>query len=190
MPRRDTRQQLIDTAYARFKRDGFHAIGVDRIIAEAEVAKMTLYRNFPSKDDLIVAVLDQRADRFRKQLAILADASGPARDKIAAMFDWYENWMGREDFHGCIFAHAIAEYGAPDNSVHRRAARQKEEHRNCIAAILATELAGDRADRLALAILMLIEGATLLAQTEMRPGAVSIAREAALALLAAESAME
>lgn len=190
MPRRDTRQRLIDTAYARFKRHGFHAVGVDRVIAEAEVAKMTLYRNFPSKDDLIVAVLDQRAERFRTRLERLADGAGTARERIAAMFDWYEGWIGSEDFHGCIFAHAIAEFGAPDSPVHRRAAAQKAEHRSRIAAILATEMAADRAERLALAILMLIEGATLLAQTELRRGAVSIAREAALALLAAESGGE
>ncbi|RWX58770.1 TetR/AcrR family transcriptional regulator, partial [Mesorhizobium sp. M4B.F.Ca.ET.089.01.1.1] len=62
------RQHVVDTAYALFKRDGFHATGIDRIIAEADIAKMTMYRNFPSKDELIVAVLDHRARRFERQL--------------------------------------------------------------------------------------------------------------------------
>ncbi|TGT02575.1 TetR family transcriptional regulator, partial [Mesorhizobium sp. M8A.F.Ca.ET.213.01.1.1] len=61
-------QHVVDTAYALFKRDGFHATGIDRIIAEADIAKMTMYRNFPSKDELIVAVLDHRARRFERQL--------------------------------------------------------------------------------------------------------------------------
>lgn len=182
----DKRQRLVDTAYARFKRDGFHAIGIDRIIAEADVAKMTLYRHFPSKDDLIVAVLDQRAERFGAQLARLAEAPGSARDRILAIFDWYDRWVGREDFHGCIFAHAIAEYGEARSPVFQRAAGQKEDHRQHMATILRAELPEDRADRLATTLLMLIEGATLLAQTGKGAEAIAIARDAALTLLAAE----
>ncbi|TIS00496.1 MAG: helix-turn-helix transcriptional regulator, partial [Mesorhizobium sp.] len=52
------RQHVVDTAYSLFKRDGFHATGIDRIIAEANIAKMTMYRHFPAKDELIVAVLE------------------------------------------------------------------------------------------------------------------------------------
>ena len=52
------RQHVVDTAYSLFKRNGYHATGIDRIIAEADIAKMTMYRHFPSKTDLIVAVLD------------------------------------------------------------------------------------------------------------------------------------
>lgn len=186
MPRTDKRQHLVDTAYSCFKRDGFHAIGIDRIIAEADVARMTLYRNFPSKDDLIVEVLDQRAERFCAQLDRLAEASGSVFDKFAAIFDWYDRWVAQQDFHGCIFAHAIAEYGSADHPVHQRAVAQKTQHWQKMASILRTELPGERAEHLASALLMLIEGAVLMAQTGQGAAAVTTARAAATTLLAAE----
>ncbi|MFC3058594.1 TetR/AcrR family transcriptional regulator [Paenirhodobacter populi] len=186
MPRPDKRQHLVDTAYACFKREGFHAIGIDRIISEADVARMTLYRNFPSKDDLILEVLDQRAERFDAQLDRLAEAPGPARIKLAAIFDWYEIWVKRKNFHGCIFAHAIAEYGDAENPVHQRAVAQKMHHQQMMAAILRTEVAENRADFLASALLMLIEGAVLMAHAGQGAAAMITARAAAMALLAAE----
>ncbi len=186
MPRTDKRQHLVDTAYARFKRDGFHAIGIDRLIAEADVARMTLYRNFPSKDDLIVEVLDQRAERFGAQLDGLAETLGSVRDKFVALLDWYDRWVARDDFHGCIFAHAIAEYGSADHPVHQSAVAQKAQHRQKMAAILRAELTEDRAEYVASALLMLIEGAVLMAQTGQGVAAMNTARTAAMALLATE----
>lgn len=182
----DKRQHLVDIAYERFKRDGFHAVGINRLISDADVARMTLYRHFASKDDLIVAVLEQRAARFGARLARLARSSGSARAKISALFEWYGRWIERDDFHGCIFAHAIAEYGRPDSPVFRQAAAQKQELREHLAAILRVELPPAPADGLALALLMLIEGATLLAQTGGTGDAVAVARDAALTLLDAE----
>ncbi|RVB44090.1 TetR/AcrR family transcriptional regulator, partial [Mesorhizobium sp. M7A.F.Ca.CA.004.05.1.1] len=76
------RQHVVDTAYVLFKRAGFHATGIDRIIAEADVAKMTMYRHFPSKDELIVEVLDYRAMRFDRQLDRLAQEDVPPEQKI------------------------------------------------------------------------------------------------------------
>ncbi|RUZ92526.1 TetR/AcrR family transcriptional regulator, partial [Mesorhizobium sp. M7A.F.Ca.US.003.02.2.1] len=76
-PVSDKRQHVVETAYVLFKRAGFHATGIDRIIAEADVAKMTMYRHFPSKDELIVEVLDYRAMRFDRQLDRLAQEGIP-----------------------------------------------------------------------------------------------------------------
>ncbi len=182
------RQHLIDTAYALFKREGFHVTGIDRILAEADVAKMTLYRHFPSKDDLIVAVLEHRAALFEVQLAKLLGPDGAPEDRIAALFDWYGRWFRREDFHGCLFAHAIAEYGEADHPVHLAARRQKARVRERIAAVLTENMPAPRADELSSALLMLLEGAAMLAQ--MAPGdeAIRAARAAALTLIRSESA--
>ena len=59
------REQLVETALTVFNRDGYHAAGIDRILAEAGVAKMTLYNHFRSKDDLILAALRRRDEGFR-----------------------------------------------------------------------------------------------------------------------------
>src|SRR5690242_11493001 len=95
----EKRQHIVETAYRLFKRDGFHATGIDRIIAEAAVAKMTMYRHFPSKDGLIAEVLDWRRERFNRQLDRLADADMKPQEKLVAIFDWHERWFDSPDFH-------------------------------------------------------------------------------------------
>ncbi|TIS50814.1 MAG: TetR/AcrR family transcriptional regulator [Mesorhizobium sp.] len=178
------RQHVVDTAYSLFKRDGFHATGIDRIIAEADIAKMTMYRHFPSKDELIVAVLEHRAARFELQLDRLAATADTAELKIATILDWHERWFRDPDFHGCLFAHALAEFGDPDHPVFKAASRQKNGLRARLRAILEEEMPPERAGGVATALLMLIEGATLMAQMGEADAAVANARKAASAILA------
>ncbi|MDX8501380.1 TetR/AcrR family transcriptional regulator [Mesorhizobium sp. VK4C] len=178
------RQHVVDTAYLLFKRDGFHATGVDRIIAEAGIAKMTMYRHFPAKDELIVAVLEHRAARFERQLDRLAATADTAAAKIATILDWHERWFRDGDFHGCLFAHALAEFGDPDHLVFKAAVRQKNGLRARMRFILEKELPPERAEEAAAALLMLIEGATLMAQMGEAATAIANARKAASAILA------
>ena len=181
---REKRQHILETAYGLFKRDGFHATGIDRIIAEADVAKMTMYRHFPSKDGLIVEVLDWRMGRFEHQLDQLAEAGGTPEAKIEKIFDWYGSWFQSPDFHGCLFAHALAEYGDPTHAVFNAATDQKNSLRRRIREIVGDALPQDRAEGVATALLMLIEGATLLAQMGQGETAIRDARKAALGLFA------
>ncbi|MFC3322394.1 TetR/AcrR family transcriptional regulator [Mesorhizobium cantuariense] len=184
-PAFDKRQHVVETAYALFKRAGFHATGIDRIIAEAEVAKMTMYRHFPSKDELIVEVLDYRARRFEGQLDHLAEEGITPEQKIGKIFDWHERWFRSPDFHGCLFAHALAEFGNPEHSVFKAAARQKNGLKRRMQSILEEVMPRGRAGSVAAALLMLIEGATLLAQMGQADTAIRDARKAALGIVAA-----
>ncbi|RWB24669.1 TetR/AcrR family transcriptional regulator [Mesorhizobium sp.] len=185
----DKRRHVVETAYALFKRDGFHATGIDRIIAEAEVAKMTMYRHFPSKDDLIVQVLDYRARRFDRQLDRLAEEAVTPEQKITTIFDWYERWFRSADFHGCLFAHALAEFGNPEHPVFKAVAGQKNGLRRRMQSILEDIMPPDRAASTAAALLMLIEGATLMAEMGQTDTAICDARKAAFSIIAAPSAM-
>ena len=180
----EKRQHIIETAYALFKRAGFHATGIDRIIAEAEVAKMTMYRHFPNKDALIVEVLDWRAKRFEAQLDRLAEAAATPEQKIATIFDWHARWFDSPDFHGCLFQHALAEFGGPDHPVFKAVTRQKTGLKRRIQEILEASASTDRAKSTAAALFMLIEGATLLAQMGQGKAALCAARRAAASLLA------
>lgn len=179
------RRQIVETAYRLFKRYGFHATGIDRIIGEAQVAKMTMYRHFPAKDDLILAVLDWRAKRFARRLERLAAQAQTPEQKIAALFDWYGDWFAGPDFHGCVFAHALAEFGDPAHPVFKAATRQKDELEAHMRGVLEASIPAARAQGLATTLLMLVEGATLVAQTGRGPAAIGEARRAALALIAA-----
>src|ERR1700756_2978862 len=91
----EARQRILETADRLFYQDGIRAVGIDRIIAEADVAKMSLYKHFPSKDDLILAVLKHREETalefFRSSMERHAKKTkNPLRAFFAALKDWFE----------------------------------------------------------------------------------------------------
>ncbi len=108
------RDQVLTCARELFEREGFHATGVDRILERAGVAKMTLYNNFGSKDQLIVEVLDQSSlimmDRI-KEYAL--NASSDSYEQILAIFRALGEWYQDPEFCGCMFQAAVAEF--PDH---------------------------------------------------------------------------
>jgi AcrR family transcriptional regulator len=107
----DGRERILDTAYDLFSKHGTRAVGVDRIIAEAGTAKMTLYRNFASKDELIVAFLAAREERWTRgwlQAEVERRAQGP-EERLLAIFDVFDEWFEREDFEGCSFINVMLE---------------------------------------------------------------------------------
>jgi len=181
----EKRQHIVATAYRLFKGHGFHATGIDKIIAEAAVAKMTMYRHFPSKDGLIVEVLDWRAKRFDQQLGRLAKAEMTPQEKIVAIFDWHERWFDSPDFHGCLFQHALAEFGEPAHAVFAAVMRQKRDLQRRLRSILTQIMPSDRAGHVAMTLFMLLEGATLLAQMGQGKPAIGNARKTAVSLLTA-----
>ncbi|WP_442583735.1 TetR/AcrR family transcriptional regulator [Mesorhizobium sp. ASY16-5R] len=182
----DKRQLIVETAYRLFKRFGFHATGIDRIIAEADVAKMTMYRHFPSKDGLIVEVLNWRAQRFDRQLDQLVDDAIAPERKIGTIFDWHRCWFEAADFHGCLFAHALAEFGDPTHPVFRAVVDQKTGLKRRMKTILEGIMPAERAESASAALLMLIEGATLMAQMGRGDEAISDAWKAASGIIAAK----
>ena len=182
----EKRHHIVETAYRLFKRDGFHATGIDKIIAEADVAKMTMYRHFPSKDGLIVEVLAWRAGRFKQQIQRLSEAERTPGEKITAIFDWHERWFESPDFHGCLFQHAIAEFGEPGHPVFEAVLQQKSDLRDELGNILLASMPENRAKSLAITLFMLIEGATVLAQMGQGRIALDNARAIADGILAAE----
>ena len=107
----DGRERILDTAYELFSRHGTRAVGVDRIIAEAGTAKMTLYRNFASKEELIVAFLARREERWTRgwlQAEVERRADTP-QGRLLAIFDVFGEWFALEDFEGCSFINVMLE---------------------------------------------------------------------------------
>jgi AcrR family transcriptional regulator len=121
----DVRRQILDAAGASFYANGFQAIGVDALAERAGVSKMTLYRYFPSKDDLMVAVLnefDQGTRDFYGQ--IMAKAKTP-RAKLVAIFTWIAARASDSDCRGCAFQNGAAEFPNVDHVVHQAAFANK-----------------------------------------------------------------
>lgn len=106
------RERILAKAGELFYRYGIHAVGVDRIIKESNVAKMTFYKYFPSKSKLIAAYLGYRNALWLQALREIAERDVPVPDRILAVFDLLDHAFHAPDFHGCPFIKALAEFGA------------------------------------------------------------------------------
>lgn len=126
MKRAEKREHLIEVATELFNRLGYHAAGVDQVIAEAGIAKTTLYRHFKSKEELIVAVLKRVDARFREDMRETVEKAGRSPEqKLLETFDFLEGWFKSESFYGCPFISAAGEYGERQNPVFHEVALHK-----------------------------------------------------------------
>jgi AcrR family transcriptional regulator len=105
------RERILGTAYDLFAHHGVNAIGIDRIVAEAGVAKMTLYRHFRSKDDLAVAALERRTELWTRDWLQreLERRGGTAQSRLLAIFELFDDWFHLEAYSGCMFANCLLE---------------------------------------------------------------------------------
>ena len=178
-PTVNARDRLIDTAISLFNRHGFHATGVDRIVAVARVAKKTLYAHFPSKEDLILAALARKragfADKFLP--AVFASSSDP-KERLLTLFELAKSWFTDADFYGCIFVNAVVEYSDPSHPINAAAREFKTLLRNFARDQAQAGGAADPED-LADKIQLLFEGATTVAQVSARPDAATTAKQIA-----------
>ena len=110
--RPDARERILSAAYDLFARQGTRAVGVDAIIERSGVAKMTLYRHFKSKQDLVLAFLERRQARWTVDWlakTVLARADDP-RGRLLAIFDTFHEWFQEDEFEGCSFVNVLLEY--------------------------------------------------------------------------------
>jgi AcrR family transcriptional regulator len=178
------RERILDTAYELFSRHGTRAVGVDRIIAECGIAKMTLYRNFASKDELILAFLERRGELWTGEwLRAEAERRGatPA-ERLLAIFDVFEDWFARDDFEGCSFINVMLEIADPASPVRQASVRQLAAVRAFVRD-LAAEAGIEDADGFARQWHILMKGCIVTAQ-EGDVDAAPRARELGAVLLA------
>lgn len=177
------RDHLIATAQRLFYRDGYRIVGIDTLLAEAGVAKMTLYNHFPSKEALIVAVIEKIDREARASLAAALAAAGRSPSKrLLEVFHWLEAWFGSDDFKGCAFIRALSEYPEPDHPVHR-AAWQHKQAVNTLLAQLAAEAGAAKPAELAADLSLLIDGAIVAAHATRSVAPAATARASAAILL-------
>ena len=105
------RERILDSAYDLVSRRGIRAVGIDEVIDRAEVAKATLYRHFPSKDDLVIAFLERREQRWTLGLieAGARERSDSPEECLLAIFDVFHDWFQEADFEGCSFINVLLE---------------------------------------------------------------------------------
>jgi AcrR family transcriptional regulator len=176
-------ERILRTASDLFYREGVRAVGIQRVIDEAGIAKASLYAHYASKDDLVAACIEDRIAAGRRQVeARLADPALDARGRLLRFFDVQAEWIADAAFRGCPLVNAnseIADAAHPAKEVTRR-------HRAWLHGLL-TSLATDAGARepanLAGALVVLYDGAAASALVDDNPAASTHARRAAEQLL-------
>ena len=121
MPTLSTREKLIQAGHEIFYREGFLAVGLDRLLNEVGCSKQTFYNHFESKDDLIVAVIDEHHRWWSTELQdrLQRAAGNDARGQILAMFDVMHEIINDPDYRGCIYINAAVEFPLPHHPAHQ-----------------------------------------------------------------------
>lgn len=177
------RERIVRAAGDLFYAEGIHAVGVDRVTAAAGVAKATMYQQFRSKDELVAACLQRRAERWRASVAdpVLA-LSGSAARRVGAVFERLGKTFAAPGYRGCPFINAAAEYPGPDGPVAAAIAAHRAQVRGLFAELLAGVPAARRA-ALTDQLVLLYDGTMVGAQLDQGPRAARRARAAARQLL-------
>jgi len=176
------RQRILDTAFRLFYAHGPRGVGVDTVIAESGVAKATLYRHFPRKDDLVLAYLDKVDQAWLGQLRAAARAAGGhPRAQLVGMFDALSSACRREGYHGCAFINTAAE-SEPGSEVHARTVEHKQVVRAWVTD-LARRAGAAHPDLLARQLTMLIDGGLAAGVLDADPATPNAAKAAAQALI-------
>ncbi len=184
------RDVLIQRAFKIFQENGFHATGMDKLVKLTGVSKTAMYRHFRTKDDLILAVLKLRDEQFRNWLVQrIEELAQTPEQQLLALFDVLGEWFERDDFKGCMFIKASAEY--QDDSHPLKVA--SAEHKRLLLVYFSNIAARTKAQDpglLARQLLMLKEGAIVTAHLQGIEDVAREARKAAEVLLHAALAPE
>lgn len=160
------KEQIIQSASRLFNQYGYKAVGIDLIIAESKIAKMTMYHHFKSKDEVILEVLTSFNNSLSHTiLSPLEEMSGSGEKKVKQLFKIYHTWFLSDDFYGCPFHKAVAEFPDQNHAVHLKV----KEHRDLLLNFLVKNV---KSKALATQLLIVLEGSIIVAK-------ISGAKEAA-----------
>jgi AcrR family transcriptional regulator len=181
------KQNLVNSATDLFNQYGYHVVGIDRIIEESKVAKMTMYRYFASKEELVSEVLKQRMEYIEASILEAVAKKHDPLERLHGVFLWHARWFKTTDFTGCMFIGALSDFREGDGDIVRIAILQKKRMRELIQSILASLVKPSDAARLAFQIVMLLDGAIVAAQSGDKRTAAAEAWEVANRLVSLSS---
>jgi AcrR family transcriptional regulator len=179
-----TRARILDAAARLFYRRGIRAVSVDEVAESASVTKVTVYKHFRSKDNLVASCLHMLDDRFFTWFVTEVETSSDdPEERLLAVFDVLDRWFQRRSFRGCAFINATVELAEPTHPAHTAVLSHKDRSRAYFRE-LAVAAGVDNPDDLSDEWMLLSEGATVTALVEDDRNAARRARKAAEALLA------
>ncbi|MCS7476779.1 TetR/AcrR family transcriptional regulator [Umezawaea endophytica] len=133
----EARTRLLTTASGIFYAEGIHSVGVDRILAEAQVTRATFYRHFPGKEDLVLAYLSAADQAIRGQVVAAVAGGLPPADVLRAVAESIAAGIRSQGFRGCAFLNAVAEYSDPGHPVHQAVLAHRQWFLDTVAELLA-----------------------------------------------------
>lgn len=172
-----TRQKLMDAAFTRFYRDGFRNVGIDQILSDVGISKTAFYKHFESKEDLMVAALEDHAQKMAGEFRELIRKRGGDSPlaQLRGLFDAVENIIESPEFRGCVFVNASIEFPLPHEPAHVAAAKSKSSFEQLVREIAAQAGADDPA-ALAQELTLIMEGAYVTRHVSGNPATIDIAR--------------
>lgn len=127
---------------------------------------MTFYRYFPDKESLIIVILEEKRLHFMSDIRQVVEKKSSTKDKLFAIFKYYDQWFSGSNFNGCMFTRAVMEFGHSISAIYDINIRFKTELGNMIRNILLSCLKPEPAERTAFIIIMLIDGAIAASQSQ------------------------
>jgi len=153
-----TDEKMLSTARTLFTQLGFRAVGVDLIAKESGVSKMTMYRHFKSKEEVIAIYLEEQDQAVQKWFdSVTLPFHGKPRDQIIAIFDELQKSVRDEFYPGCPFQTAASEFPELDNPTHKLALQHKQSVLDRFVK-LALDAGSAAPDKLANQLMLLYEG--------------------------------
>ena len=179
--RKSARDRIFETAREMFYRRGIRAVGVESIAALAGATKMSLYRNFPSKDHLIAEVLKEQSREGWIWWDEVVGAFDTPREKLEGLFDAFACKSSGEEAQGCALCNAAVELHEPDHPAFLVAPQHKRETLRRLNEL--SRAAGARDDELGDGLMLLLEGSYMSRVTLMGDGPARMLPRAARALI-------
>ena len=132
----DIQERILESAERLYYAKGFAAVGMDELRQDAGVSLRRLYGLYPSKSDIVLAVLDRKHERWSRELdAYLAEQPDPVQ-RLLGIYDYLAEWFGTDDFRGCGFINAFGELGGQDEDVAAAVREHKASFQRRVAELV------------------------------------------------------
>lgn len=179
------RERILAVAIEQFETQGIHASGINTIIAKSGIAKATLYKHFPSKNQLIMAYLREKSDRFYDWLNTKLSTKKPSSlETLFELCELFEQWMMTPEFHGFPFHSASVEFPDPTHPINNYSVELSLELQRYLSKIVAHTAVKDP-ETLGQQLTIIFEGAALIERLSPGIGAAKRAKNAAITLIKA-----